>query len=54
MSSDYCLTMRFATPNTARHKGITAVATKRIRMVSTTNAMFMAICRRVIVVIFGL
>ena len=48
------LTMRFATPNTVRHRGITAVATKTIRMVSTTNAIFMAIRRRVIVVIFGL
>jgi hypothetical protein len=45
--------MRFATPNTVRHRGITAVATNTIRMVSTTNAIFMAIRRRFIVVIFG-
>jgi hypothetical protein len=42
--------MRFASPNTARHTGITAVATKRIRMVSTTKAVFVAICRRGMVV----
>jgi len=45
--------MRFATPNTVRHRGITAVATNTIRMISTTNAIFMAIRRRFIVVIFG-
>jgi hypothetical protein len=45
--------MRFATPNTVRHRGITAAATNTIRMVSTTNAIFMAIRRRFIVVIFG-
>jgi hypothetical protein len=42
--------MRFATPNTARHRGIATAAIKTIRMVSTTKAVFVAICRRVIVI----